>query len=90
MTNRSQQQSQPQQVNRNDENLLHNNHQHANHFDEDDYSLINVSNNGIAGGSNSNDSSFFYFGSANAHATAAYNFYHPNSPLGGNGHSLKA
>ncbi len=39
----------------------------------------------------SNDSSLYYFGSSNAHATAAYNFYHPNSPLGGTtGHSLKA
>ena len=60
-------------------------------FDDDDYSLIHVTANGGGGGvSSSNDSSFFYFDSANAHATAAYNFYHPNSPLGGNGHSLKA
>lgn len=41
------------------------------------------------GGSTLNDSSFFYFGSANAHTTAPYNFYHPNSPIGGSGHSLK-
>jgi hypothetical protein len=80
-------QQQQQQQMRNDENVFHNNHQHANSFDDDDYSLINVSNNGPS----SNDSSLFYFGSSNAHATAAYNFYHPNSPLGGTtGHSLKA
>ena len=59
-------------------------------FDEDDYSLINVSNNGGGGGLSSNDNCFFYFGSGNGHATAAYNFYHPNSPLGWNGESLKA
>lgn len=82
--------SQQQQSIRNDENLFHNNHQHTNNFDDDDYSLTNVSTNGNVGGSNSNDSSFFYFGSSNAHAAAAYNFYHPNSPLGGNGPSLKA
>ncbi|CAF1357655.1 unnamed protein product [Adineta steineri] len=88
-----QQQHQQQQQLRNDENVFHNNHPHPNNFDDDDYSLINIPNNnggGGVGGTNSNDSSFFYFGSANAHATAAYNFYHPNSPLGGNGHSLKA
>ncbi|CAF1376787.1 unnamed protein product [Rotaria sordida] len=89
-----QQQQQPQQQIRNDENVFHNNHQYASTFDDDDYALTNVSNNvgnsGVGGGSTSNDSSFFYFGSANAHATAPYNFYHPNSPLGGNGHSLKA
>ncbi|CAF1653925.1 unnamed protein product, partial [Adineta ricciae] len=76
---------------RNDENVFHNNQQHLSNFDDDEYSLINASSNGNGGGgANSNDSSLFYFGSANAHATAAYNFYHPNSPLGGNGHSLKA
>ncbi|CAF4656706.1 unnamed protein product [Rotaria sp. Silwood1] len=84
---------QPQQQIRNDENVFHNNHQYASSFDDDDYTLTNVSNNagnsGV-GGSNSNDSSLFYFGSTNPHTTTAYNFYHPNSPLGGNGHSLKA
>jgi len=69
---------QQQQI-RNDENVFHNNHQYATNFDANYYPWINMSNNGgVPGGSSSNDSSFFYFGSANAHATAAYNFYHPN------------
>ncbi|CAF1437733.1 unnamed protein product [Rotaria magnacalcarata] len=88
-----QQQQQQQQQIRNDENVFHNNNQYASSFEDDDYALTNVTNNaanGGVGGLNSNDSSFFYFGSTNAHATAAYNFYHPSSPLGGNGHSLKA